>query len=353
MPDIEVTLDEIKDTTIKTQKDLDNLMRDWSKVDFKGAAKAAGAGFPTAGAGFLDTIIKSITGKGVMGAGIAAGGVAGGIMILAEVIKGLTKESKILSTFFDTVGKALGLLVDLILLPFLPILIWALVFLYTAIMWLGKIWNDFFNSGKTPKEAVFGPEDPSKKGTGALDPYAAPLLDLKTIWANWVEDAKRTWNAWAAAAALTWTQWVDAFNKTWKIWADAFWKTIDDWKKEFSKWWDGATKIISESWKKVTDGFEENFMKPIRGSLETLKSAFIGLINFVINKINDYLPTGLKLPTITTGVTPAQTGKPGESGSDWSGRVQVTNNFNGFTGNDLPPMVEMAMRMAEARYLIK
>lgn len=64
-------------------------------------------------------------------------------------MKGLTavlevglKNSKIVQTVTKKIGEALGLLVDLILLPFLPILIWGIINLFKAVLWLGDIWKN-------------------------------------------------------------------------------------------------------------------------------------------------------------------------------------------------------------------
>jgi hypothetical protein len=151
---IEVKLDEIEDRQIKTQKDLDILMRDWSKPQTK---REILGGLPTGSTGFLDTIIKSVTGGkfgGAMMAGGVAGGVAGAVMILGGIIQDAIKQSKIVSTFTETVGKALGLLVDLILLPFLPLLVWAMVNLYSGIVGFGTWWKEVWETLK--KEGLFG-----------------------------------------------------------------------------------------------------------------------------------------------------------------------------------------------------
>jgi hypothetical protein len=70
-------------------------------------------------------------------------GVAAGLtMKLIDSIDGWVKQSKIVGVFFDTVGKAMGLLVDLILLPFLPVIIFVLIRLFQSVMWFGKLWKD-------------------------------------------------------------------------------------------------------------------------------------------------------------------------------------------------------------------
>lgn len=99
--------------------------------------------------------------QGGLGAMALQGGVAGvaaGLTIkLIEEIQGWVKQSKILSMFMDTVGKAFGLLIDLILLPFLPILIWILIRLFQSVMWFGKVWKEYVDKlvvALTPKGLV-------------------------------------------------------------------------------------------------------------------------------------------------------------------------------------------------------
>ena len=135
MDNIEVKLDEIEEHVLKTQADVDRLMRDFSKPD---KAKDILGGMPGGGGGMFDQIIKAITGGGkgggMMGAGVAGGMAAVGIMALVDILKDAVSNSKILTTVLGTIGQALGLLIDVILLPFLPILITGIIWLYQGIM---------------------------------------------------------------------------------------------------------------------------------------------------------------------------------------------------------------------------
>jgi hypothetical protein len=81
--------------------------------------------------------------------------VATGIL-LAGVIKEMVDNSKILSTVFGTVAQLLGLLLDLILLPFMPIIAFGLMLLASAIMQFGSLWG---GTGGTNQEG---------SGTGIL-----------------------------------------------------------------------------------------------------------------------------------------------------------------------------------------
>jgi hypothetical protein len=72
-------------------------------------------------------------------AGISS--VAGGIA-LVDALKDVANNSKILNMVTSQVAQALGLLVDLILLPFLPLIVGGIISLYLAIIGFGKAWGD-------------------------------------------------------------------------------------------------------------------------------------------------------------------------------------------------------------------
>jgi hypothetical protein len=87
-------------------------------------------------------------------AGGVAGAVAGGVLALIGALQDMAKQSAILSTIQETLGKAVGLLIDVILIPFLPIIMWALINVFMAIMEFKKWWDDTIESIK--KEGVLG-----------------------------------------------------------------------------------------------------------------------------------------------------------------------------------------------------
>jgi len=80
------------------------------------------------------------------------------IAIAVEALDATLKEavnnSKIMNTLDKEISKALGLLVDLILLPFLPILVGGIIQLYMAVLAFGKWWNDVTSVLK--KEGLLG-----------------------------------------------------------------------------------------------------------------------------------------------------------------------------------------------------
>jgi hypothetical protein len=71
-----------------------------------------------------------------LGLGAVAGMAAAGIMLLVKVLKDALSQSKIASGFLGTLSKLMGLLIDVVLLPFLPILVVVLLALSSSIMLL-------------------------------------------------------------------------------------------------------------------------------------------------------------------------------------------------------------------------
>jgi hypothetical protein len=328
---IEITLDEIKDTSLKTQAQVDRLMREEMAMGkfFAAAQKTAGMGLPGSTPGFLDSIIKGITSKGIMG-GLVAGGAAGGVLALIDVIKDLTKQSKILTTIQDTVGKSLGLLVDLVLLPFLPLLIFGLLYLYTAIMWVGKIWNDWIQKQLTGGlgeaiDKVINPPADSTALSRTID-FLSLMNELAKAWFDGMRRIILGTLVFFAELIIQIGKFIwELIGNISKIIGDGwleFQKLVVEKIKEFIEWLPGA-------WKNVADNFDENFIKPIQRAIDRVRTAFIDFITFAINKINEYLPPGFK---IGPQVEIVQSGKQGQFGSDWTGN---TYNFNGLTMPEL------------------
>ena len=87
------------------------------------------------------------------GGGGGGGGVAttAGGFLLAQAITTAANQSKILTTVMDTVGKILGLALDLFLLPFIPIILPVLKDLVNGLTAAGKIWKEFVGDLTTPQ----------------------------------------------------------------------------------------------------------------------------------------------------------------------------------------------------------
>jgi len=74
--------------------------------------------------------------------GIVAGAAAAGTVLLVAALYKATQQSKILGVIQSSIGKALGLLIDLVLLPFLPLITWGIIQLYKSITDFGKQWGE-------------------------------------------------------------------------------------------------------------------------------------------------------------------------------------------------------------------
>jgi hypothetical protein len=91
--------------------------------------------------------------------------IAIGLVILTAAIHKAVSQSKIIGVIVSSISKALGLLIDLILLPFLPIITWGIIQLYNSIMEWNKWW------GKTD------PNDPLGVAAALMQlPYS--LIDM-------------------------------------------------------------------------------------------------------------------------------------------------------------------------------
>jgi hypothetical protein len=135
------------------------------------------------------------TGGGLMGAlgmGAAAGGAAAGVFMLISVLKDNIKQSQIVSKMLGTLGKLFGLLIDLVLLPFLPIMIFALLGLTSAILKFAKWWGDNNPTNFDPNK-----QDPVIQTAYVLPGLDAFLLFLK-IFNKEMEIAKALWDKFGA-----------------------------------------------------------------------------------------------------------------------------------------------------------
>jgi len=97
----------------------------------------------------IDEMMKSKGGGGAGSAataGLVGGMAAGGVMALVQIIGEAVSNSKILVTVLGTIGKAMGLLIDVILLPFLPILTTGIIWLFHGIMAFHRLWSGIWAS---------------------------------------------------------------------------------------------------------------------------------------------------------------------------------------------------------------
>lgn len=132
-------------------------------------------------------------------AGIVGGATAALSMELIGSIRELTKQSKILSKVQESVNQAMGLLVDLILLPFIPLITWGIINLYKAILGFNDVWKsdpiktflDGFLILVSPL-AVFGAVVSGLITTWLKENGLDKLNEIKSSWDTWVNNFKNS-----------------------------------------------------------------------------------------------------------------------------------------------------------------
>jgi hypothetical protein len=217
-------------------------------------------------------------------AGAVAGGVAAGVLILADVIKDATKQSKILTMIQETIGNMLGLLIDVILIPFLPIIVWAIVNLYNGIMAFKTSWDLLFGEGLAkglvklslllmpmgvPAKIVVGildwlfiKHDGQDDGSVGINVVGTLAGDIgKDVWDwlynLWYEGGKTFWYS-----VGWWTERVDSFlDFMWGVWysgGQKFWASwvVQDIAKIFTDLQDWAKNGLKIIVRFVAEGLE-------------------------------------------------------------------------------------------------
>jgi hypothetical protein len=174
-------LKDIEKGMLSWERHLSGLLREEAKMRAKELADIAGGDWKGVG---IDTVgqapkqkpfyeigemmpKKSAQKGGIMGelglgdaamAGGVAGAVAGAVVVvgtaLVKVMGEMVKQSKIVGVAMDSWNKAMGLLMDLILIPFIPLLVYGIVKLYKGIVDFGLWWNNAWKVIK--KEGLFG-----------------------------------------------------------------------------------------------------------------------------------------------------------------------------------------------------
>ena len=242
-----------------------------------------------------------------LGLGAVAGMAAAGIMLLVKVLKDALSQSKIASAFANTLNKLLGLLIDVILLPFLPILIIVILGLTSGILALHNL-----ISGLTPATVptVLTTKPINDVGQAAIGPVGFDIG--RWIGENFTDKIIQSfidgYQKIVAAAQLTWTQWVNAFNLTWTQWVNAF---NDDWNA-LTGWINTNVVVpIEKLWKGIVDG---------------LFGWFTNLYN---NPLIKWLSSMLGSSSTTAAATPNSSGinQYGGSGNGNYGPTQ-SNTFN-------------------------
>ena len=327
---IDVEIEEIKTNTVRTNAQLDMLMRDWTRPETKSQMLAGLPGSSVKG-GASDKGSNRIL-------DVATG------MILVTVIKDLTKKSTILSTMFDSVAKLLGFLTDMILLPFLPLLVGALMGLYYAIMLFAQL--NPLNPSNNPANSY---DEGTKWANEFMKGLTAGLLDttqflaLAGAIAVGITAAILGAPAWAATiAAIIVAEIIGALVPQAIILGDKFQGWLTSMHDKF--WY-----FVNEFTAKFGQTFND-IMTAVDTFVTSIKNGFISLINSIISTINTVLPSGMKIGTI--GGTTATSDKgliAGAAESAGGNTYQV--NVTGLTQDQLPDQILNALRSFGAAYM--
>jgi hypothetical protein len=344
---------------------------------------------------------------GSLGMGAMAGAAAAGVMILVNVLKSMIKESQIISKFLGAFGKLMGTLIDLVLLPFLPILVYALIGLTTAVLAFGTWWNETITpilkqlglGGQTPEEKKKAYEDYSKTPFGmlqiAIDKFLSGIpgmIDTYIIqpikngiagWSKAITDFLAIdWSKWASDVWKGFTDWVAGVGKQWDIlkaawdtlWAGVTWDALAKWwadvTKGFTDWMDGVGKqwdilkaMVTDFFKPVTDFIATFSWDPLINGFKVMLNTIITLINFGIKSMNvplgvltlnqvqipelPYLDTGGKIEK--TGVAVVHKGETVTPAGQTGGTIML--NFYGYQDDKFVQKVKDVLRKEGSRYM--
>jgi hypothetical protein len=117
---------------------------------------------------------------------MAATGIETSINALTAILDEMVDNSKIIAAVDKIIGDILGLLVDLILLPFLPIIIYALMGVLQGVLWFGKLWGDAVNGVfKDVSKGLSDLKDALAKGIDGLIKLSIAFVDdvASVAWA--------------------------------------------------------------------------------------------------------------------------------------------------------------------------
>jgi hypothetical protein len=320
-------------------------------------------------------------------------GLTGAVVFkLIDVMQNTLKQSKILSTFTETISKALGLLIDLVLLPFLPLLVWALIQLYQAIIAFGK--NNPFKPGSLGgMEGLAG---------GILVGLAAALLGASAGWAiiagiitagiiAFLVPKAAELGAWVAGIVVGWgrdfgSMVVDAgkavgtaISGVWAAW-DKFWYDLGlawiEFRKGLEAFWDTLKGFFSFKWVgEYLDGVKKQWSilldavdqvgKAFSLVWDTLVSGFKTFVNGLIWILNSLFDFVRNIPIIG-GMVPANIPYLDKGGSIAKTGVAVVHagetvvpagksgttynlNFYGLTNDQLPNKIREVLRQDGSR----
>jgi hypothetical protein len=311
---------------------------------------------------------------------------------LSTSLSAATKQSKILTMVLDTIQKAFGLLIDLILIPFVPLITWALINLFKAVMYLGRVWADFV---KVAFPSLGGKEQslgsPGGKGHAAAKDWGldalieiiAPVLVGLLIAAILVAiGVSAGWALIAGAIVALLTMYLvqkayvagEAFAAWLNVWlstVDAqlnhFYAVVGEFVSQVSKAVSDAIAFIVSIYEntKVILGdifaLWDGFINTIAGGLKAIANGFIALINAILGSLRSLPGVGAfvpgDIPYLDTGgfiqktglavVHQGETVVPAGVGGSSSGN---TFNFYGYQDDQFIRKVREVTRQDATRY---
>jgi phage-related protein len=292
--------------------------------------------------------------------------IAGGI-IIATAIEGLTKQSKILSTVQETIGNALGLLLDLVLLPFLPLLVFGIINLYMAVIALGKAWDKFIKSSGAFPDIL----DPNKSALDKVIDVLSWLNNLAKAWIDMMKGLiasviKTTAEIVIGIAKFLWDLGYEigeilfnAISGAVKAVSAILDKVIAQIGKEISAvinnlkaLFISAISVLGKAWDslmKTLQNWLTGFLslKWLTDPLGTLKDIIIGFFTAIYNFIRSIPVIGAMLPALSSSSGGSTSSSSGSSGSTGGGN---TFNLFGLTADQLKTQVERLLREQGTRY---
>ena len=211
---------------------------------------------------------------GALGMGAMAGMAAAGVLLLVKALKDTLAQSKIANAFLGTLSKLLGLLIDVVLLPFVPLLIAVLVLLSSGIMLL---------YGVMSKLNPFSGGSGSGSAGGAILNYIALAGAIAAALVAAIIAAliggSALWSVLGVALVgiLTYYLVLAAYAG-----GAALGKALQYYVMEFILWLDGAASMISAAWKTFTDwlgGVASTVSGLWKGFMDSLTGWFTNLYN--------------------------------------------------------------------------
>ncbi len=222
-----------------------------------------GAGGAEQYSGYKPTGSKGAGGGGMMdmlGMGGVAGAAVAGTLMLVKALKSVAGESKITNMFFGTLNKLLGLLIDVILLPFVPILVAVLMGLTYAIIMLLDVWPGLI-------EGLMGEGKP-KTPLGQVIDFAQVAAAFGKFLFN---DLPLMVVTGLAGILISVWNWLNELG--WEIESkliDATLAVLQSFYVEFVAWWTVAVQAVSDAWKSIVDFITLNVIDPLKAAFQPL-----------------------------------------------------------------------------------